>query len=189
MCFDFQLEGEIALADDKFLGYGAWFATGAGSEDFSETGVKLTYTQDINSWQYYASLIYKEQNNSLFDSGLEGLASLRYYFAESEQSSHSISAILSYDNGAEGFYGAIEYNNYIALNKDSYISLKTGISAASDYYERDGLNDLYARLSYTYNLTKQVSLTPYIGTSIQLDGDNEENSNFLFGGLWFEVSF
>ena len=184
---DFQLEGEVALADDKFLGYGAWYATATGDGDFSETGVKLNYTQDAGDWHYYLSLNYRSQHNSIFDSGLDFTAKLSYFFSESERHSHQLSLLASYDTGAEGYYAALEYVNYTAMGDNAYFSFKTGVSAVSEYYTRDGANDVYGRLSYTYNVTQQVSISPFVGFSYQLDDQNGSDS--AFGGLWFEVSF
>lgn len=184
---DFQLEGEVTLDDNLYLGYGAWYAGETGDGNFSETGAKLSLTQIFNAWQWKNSITYRELRNSTFDSGIDLQSKVTYFLAESANNSHAISALASYDSGADGIYGAVEYSYYQALDRSSYISFNLGVSATHDYYGRNGGNDVYSKLSYTYNATKQVSLTPFIGTSLQLDDKN--GSDHLFGGLWFEVSF
>ena len=184
---DFQLEGEATLSDGLYLGYGAWYATSTGKDDFSETGTKLTLSYHLDSWQWNNKVIYRDLNQSVFSSGLELTSELSYFFSESARHSHALKGLVSYDTGADGFYGAIEYATYQALNEDAFFAFQLGVSATSDYYGVDGANDLYSRLSFTYNLTQQVSLTPFVFTSIDLEDNGRSDS--LGAGLWFEMSF
>jgi len=49
------------------------------------------------------------------------------------------------------------------------------------------VNDFHTRLTYTYAISDQVSFTPFIGSSIQIE--DKDNHDLLYGGLWFEVIF
>lgn len=184
---DFQLEGEATVGDGLYLGYGAWYATSTGRDDFSETGTKLSLSYQLDSWLWTNKIIYRDLNQSVFTSGLELTSELSYSFSESARHSHAFKGIFSYDTGADGLYGAIEYATYQALNDDAFFAFQLGVSATSDYYGVDGANDLYSKLSFTYNLTQQVSLTPFVFTSIDLESNDRSDS--LGAGLWFEVSF
>lgn len=184
---EFQISGEVSLSNNTFLGIGAWHATGSGDADFSDSGVKLSLTHELGAWQYKGTVAYHDYQDTFLESGVVIDNQLSFFFGESVKTSNKITGIVSFDTGADGFYGALEYGSHYALNDDSFFSFKLGVSALSDYYSLNGLNDAYSRLSYTYNLTKQVSVSPYIGASIQLDDAFEQDS--LHGGLWFEVSF
>lgn len=190
--FDFQLEGEVTLSENLYLGYGAWYATETSRGNFSETGAKLSLLKDMENYQWFSSVSYRELSNSVFDSGVEVTTGLDYLFSDKAMGemntlSQKVGLLASYDSGADGWYAAFEYNAYQTFGENAYVSFKAGVSATSDYYNRDGLNDFYSRVSYTYNLTKQVSLTPFAGASLQLDDKN--GKDFLYGGVWFEVSF
>ena len=187
--FDFQVSGEAMIRDNVSIGYSAWYATETSSGDFSETGFKLSTTTDLGNSQWSNSLTYRSLSNSALESGVDFTTKYSRLLATGtdDNSSHTISFIGSYDTGAQGWYGAVEYGHYKPLDKNSYLSFKTGVSLTENYYDRSGFNDLYARISYTYHLTKQVSISPFLGTSLQLDTNN--GSDHLYGGLWFEVSF
>ena len=72
------------------------------------------------------------------------------------------------------------------MSEKSFISTLAGISIIDDYYDRDGLNDAFGRISYTYKVAHNVSLTPFLGISLGLD---EPDESTVFGGVWFEVTF
>jgi len=184
---DFQLEGEVTLKDGYYLGYGAWYGTGTGSDDFSETGLKISLTYDIDEWQWYNSIKYRDLNESEFDSGVEFTSQLTYFLSESAKHSREISGIVSYDSGAEGLYGAVEFVTYQAVSDDAFITFKTGASFTDDYYQTSGANDIYSRISFTYNISKQVSVTPFAFGSLNLANDGR--SDYIGAGLWFEMSF
>ena len=72
------------------------------------------------------------------------------------------------------------------LGEDAFVELLGGLSWADSYYDRSGLNDFHGRASLTYNVSSAVSLTPFVGWSVEIeDADGDE----LFGGLWFSVVF
>ena len=51
-----------------------------------------------------------------------------------------------------------------------------------------GDHDAYARLSWTLAVSDRIAFTPFVGTSLSLDSGGP-GSNYLWGGLWFEVNF
>jgi hypothetical protein len=67
------------------------------------------------------------------------------------------------------------------------VALKAGTSWVEDYYGRSGWNDVYGRASFTYAISKSVSVTPFVGFSLPADASPETER--LFGGVWFEVNF
>ena len=74
------------------------------------------------------------------------------------------------------------------LDENSFLSVLAGVGVLGDYYGRDGLGDFYTRVAYTYAVNKRISVTPFLGSSLQLDSD-PQGGDYLFGGLWFEVNF
>jgi len=183
---EFQLHGMLDYGDSKFLEYGLWHAGELGKGDLTETGILLNYIEQHGKWTYGVGGKYRHLEQSAFDSGLEANFLTRYEFSKDS----ILSGEVSYDTGAEGFYAKVEYDYYIDLSTRSYVSLNGGISFSADYYEEigqdddsNGFNDLFARATYTYNFTQQVSLSSFIGTSIL------EDSATLYAGVWFETSF
>ena len=92
--------------------------------------------------------------------------------------------IVEFDTGADGWYGAVEAGWSRPTGRDSFLRAHAGASAVSDFYGRSGMNDLYARLAWTYGFNRSVAITPFVGTSITLDS---AASTRLYAGLWFEV--
>ena len=184
---DFQFHGYFSYADDKHLEYGAWYAAEIGDGNYQESGIMMHYIEDVDHWSFGVGFNYRDISQDIYKSGFELNASVSYHF----NADQILLSELSYDTGAEGWYGKVQYNHYQKVNADSFLNLQVGISLSSGYYEaqafedqlNDGFNDLFAKVSYTYNLTKQVSISPFIGTSVQ------KNDATLYGGLWFETSF
>jgi len=179
---DVQLSTEISLGADQFIGITAWYTTAVSDGDFDQAGLKIAYIREFEDFTYELGVVGHSTSHEEFDSGVEGLTSLSYHFNENT----SVNALLTYDTGAEGFYSALSFKHFEDLNEDSFLTFRAGLSFVSDYYERDGVNDVFARLAYTYNINNYVAVTPYVGTSIQLIDDN---SDVVYGGLSFEVSF
>ena len=94
---------------------------------------------------------------------------------------------LNFDLGVDGiwFSSGLEWSTVIS--DDSFLVVQSGLSAVSSYLNRDGLNDFHTRISFTYTLSEQVSLTPFIGSSVQIA--DSAASDVFFGGFWFEVIF
>lgn len=187
---DFQIESEIAINDYVFLNVGAWYATATGDSDFDESAffaqLRLPQTDSLTVGlsATYRSVDQGEIFSASISDGVELGAFATWYF----NNNLSSTAGAYYDTGADGVYSNIEVNYSSELSDKSFFSLKSGVSAVSDYYGRDGFNDLYARASYTYNVSDTVSISPFVGTSILLDNDDNGHST-NYGGLWFEINF
>ncbi len=190
--FDFQLETEVTINDNTFLNLGAWYATETGEGDFNESAIyaRLRSTRS-DSLDLGISTTYRD-----VDQGSERILSTRirdgleigtfatWYFNDNLSSTAGV----YYDSGATGLYSNIELSYSQVISEKSFFSIKAGVSYVDGYYDRNGLNDAYARISVTYHISDTVSIAPFAGTSILLDNDDAgDDTNYL--GLWFEVSF
>jgi len=188
---DFQIEGEIALNNHTFLNVGAWYATETGNGKFDETAF-FTHLRFEHSEQLTLGLsaTYRSFSNStpplsvMFEDGVDAGAFATWNFCKD----FNATAGAYYDTGAEAWYGHLETRWSKVVSEKSFVTLKTGVSYVDDYYGRDGLNDVYSRLSFTYNISETVSLTPFVGGSALLDSD-DPGGDQAFGGVWFEVRF
>ena len=182
---DVQLEAEIALSDKFALNVGGWYGTETGEGDFEEAAgfLHLRYlaTEHLTLG---VSGTYRDFRSSFFRDGVDVGAFGTWHFCRD----FGITLGGNYDTGAEGWYGNLETRWSKPLSTKAFFSLKTGVSAVNDYYGRDGMNDAYARVSLTYNVSDTVSLTPFVGGSALLDQD-DIGDNSVFGGIWFEVRF
>lgn len=182
---DFQLEAEIALSDQFVLNIGGWYGTETGEGDFEEAAgfINLRYLPT----EYLTlgiSGTYRDFSDSFFQDGVDVGAFATWHFCRD----FGITLGGNYDTGAEGWYGNLETRWSKPLSTKAFFALKTGVSAVNDYYGRDGMNDAYARASFTYNVSDTVSLTPFVGGSALLDSD-DIGDNSVYGGIWFEVRF
>lgn len=186
---DFQLEGEVSLSNTLFLNYGGWYLTETDEGDYSELGFRLALTKNWDNWQLTGLTEYKDIDNSEFDSGFYLSSKLKYFFTQSESDkfTHSLSLEVAYDTGAEGFFTELEFTTFYTVNKDSYLQLDLAATALNNYYDASGARDFNARLTYTYQLTDQVSISPFTEISVALK-DRDDGSLFA-SGIWFEVSF
>ena len=188
--FDFQIEAEIAINDHTYLNVGGWYATETGRGDFDESAI-FTKLNFVKSDEFTIGLnaTYRDFSASAFESGVDFGIYGTYQFSKD----FGLTSGAYYDFGADAWYANLEGNWSKALSDKSYVSLKVGVSYVNDYYGRDGINDIYARLSFTYHISETVSVTPFIGTSILIEDDSTVpgilNDDTTFGGLWFVVRF
>ena len=188
---DFQIEAEITINNHTFVNVGAWYATETGSGDFDETALfaHLRFEKS-DKLTLGLSATYRTFSHStpplsvMFEDGVDIGAFTTWHFCKD----FSVTAGAYYDTGAEAWYGHAETNWSKAVSEKAYFALKTGVSYVDDYYGRDGMNDAYSRLSFTYHISETVSVTPYVGGSVLLD-DNDAGGDQAFGGIWFEVRF
>jgi len=182
---DFQLESEIALTDALILSAGGWYATEASGGDFSEAAGFLDLRYEWTRWALGVTATYHSFTHSFFQDGLDtGL-----FATWAPNDDFQLTAGAYYDDGPGGWYGKLEGNWSHPTGDKSFVALLGGLSWVDDYYLRSGMNDAYARLSWTYNFNDRVSVTPFLGTSISLDSGPASGSDYLWGGLWFEVNF
>lgn len=180
---DFQLEAEITLSDETSFHSGLSHLSESDG-DFSETsgyfGLSHSWSKKLT---LEAFLTYRDRSSSLLNSGLDLGFSTSYRINDDWAWRNE----LNFDFGEDALYLASELEWSKVLSDQSFITLEAGLSYVSNYLDRDGLNDLYSRLSYTFALSDQVSFTPFVGTSIQLE--DKDASDVAFGGIWFEVIF
>ncbi|MEJ6572698.1 MAG: hypothetical protein QNL01_07175 [Akkermansiaceae bacterium] len=188
---DFQIEAEIAINDNTFVNIGAWYATESGSGDFDETAffAHLRFEQS-EKLTLGLSATYRNFSHStpplsvIFEDGVDVGAFATWHFSKD----FNVTTGAYYDTGAEAWYGHVATRWSKEVSEKAYFSLKTGVSYVNDYYGRDGMNDVYSRLSFTYHISETVSVTPFVGGSVLLDND-DAGGDHAFGGVWFEVRF
>lgn len=182
---DFQVETELALNKDTSLNLGAWYATETGQGNFEEAAF-FTRLQFRKSDQLTIGLgaNYRTFDHPVFKDGFDLGAFASWKFTD------DLSATTGayYDTGADGWYGHVETQWSKPLTGSAFISIKTGVSYVDDYYGRDGINDAYGRLSLTYHISDNVSVTPFVGGSVLLDSD-DAGDDTAYGGVWFVVRF
>lgn len=181
---DFQLEAEIALSNEWFLRVGGWFGTETGSGDFEEGAGFLDLRYEAGQWALSLNTSYHAFSHSVFQDGVD--VGLEFTWFPHEDFHISLGGY--YDDGPGAWYGKLEGGWSQATGDDSFISFLAGTSWLDDYYGRDGWNDVYGRLSWTLAVSDSVSFTPFVGTSLSVDSGGP-GSNYLWGGLWFEVNF
>lgn len=179
---DFQVEAEVVLSQDSTVNFG--FAhLAASSSSFSETAGYLELTRIIDKkLSLGASLTYRDRHDSLLESGVDLGLFLSYAIDDQWMWRNE----LNYDFGEETFYFASEIEWSYVVSKDSFLALKSGVSAVSDFLGREGLNDFYSRITFTYALSDRVAVTPFLGSSVALDREGEDSA---YAGFWFEVNF
>lgn len=180
---DVQAEAEIALSDDVIANFGAWYTTAAGSGDFSEAAASTGIRREHGNLTLALDATWRTLDHSVYNDGLDIAPSIAWRLTDDLE----VAGGLAWDTGADGLYAFAETRWSHPLGTTSFVSADAGLSCVSDYYDRSGLNDLYARVSYTRILNRSVSITPFVGTSVPLQSDGETGR--LFGGLWFEVNF
>lgn len=180
---DFQLEAEVSLSDKSSVHLG--FSHLAESDgDFSETSAYLEFTHTLNqNFSVGTSLTYRDRDESVLESGFD----LGFFTSYSLNDDWKWRTELNFDFGESGIYLASELEWSYIVSEKSFLAIEGGVSVVSDYFNRDGFNDLYAKITYTYALSDQVALSPFLGTSIQLDDQDADDT--AYAGLWFEVIF
>ena len=180
---DFQAEAEIALSDDIITNFGGWYATATGSGGFDETAAFAGIRWEQELFTLGLEITWSGVDHSVFKDGWDFAPSLAWHLTEDLD----LAGAVAWNTGADGLYGAVEIRWSQPVRTFGFVSVDAGLSAVSDYYNRSGLNDAYARAAYTQVISRNVSITPFVGTSIPLQSDPETNR--LFGGIWFEVNF
>jgi hypothetical protein len=181
--FDFQLQSGIALNNEWSVDFGGSYATATGDGDNTEATLFADLKYETTQWSAGVSLTGRDYDHPILESGMEIAPSLTWHANEDLD----LTTGFAYDTGAEGLYGWLEAKWSKPVGDSAFVSLLGGTSFVSDYYDRDGWNDLYARASFTYAISKRVAVTPFVGVSIPMTSDGETNR--LFGGVWFEVNF
>jgi hypothetical protein len=180
---DFQMEAEVTLSDETWINLGlAHLAESDG--DFSETTAYFEMTHEwTKKFTTGASLAYRNRNASLLDSGFD-LGFFTSYAISNDWKWHNE---INFDFGESGIHLATEIEWSHVVSDKSFVTVEGGLSVVSDYLDRNGFNDLYARIAFTYAISDRVALTPFFGTSLQLT--DHTGDDVAYGGFWFEVIF
>ena len=180
---EFQIATEIAFGKDQTLGLGL-FDLSEGSGSFRQSGLYLDWGHTLSeNLQASLSLTAQAFQDSALESGTELGLTLDYTFTED----WSAETMLFWDLRSAGLYGASELSYSNVLSPKSFFSAAGGISYTASYFDRSGLNDVFARASYTYGLTDSLAWTPFLGLSVPLT--EERTQSRLFFGLNLEVFF
>ncbi len=179
---EFQLAGQLALSNSVAIDAGLYFDTATGDQDFSEAGTYIDFSKKIGDLTYIAKLALRDYEDAIFRSGADIGGAVNWKI----NNVFDLTSTLTYDTGAKGAFAEIKASAYKEISQDSFLVFKTGIGIAADYYERNGLHHLSAQLEYTYNISDNVSISPFIGSSIGL---HDDAVNSLSSGFYFAVSF
>lgn len=178
---DFQLQAEIALSNHWILNLGGWYAT--NSDKFTEPAEFAELRYETKEYASGITVTGMQPKHTVLGSG----ADFSPFFTWHATKDANLTAGIAYDTAAKGWYEYLEAGWTRPLNDSSFFSVLAGASTVQGYYNRNGGNDAYARLEYTYNINRAVSFTPFVGTSISLA--SQSGSDRFFGGAWFEVNF
>jgi hypothetical protein len=89
-----------------------------------------------------------------------------------------------------GHYAEFNLGKSIELKNWLSIEMAVGVSYGIDYYGSDGLNHAFATVNFPIGISETITLTPYVGGTLALEGlkDAGENDQFL-GGILLSVGF
>lgn len=178
---EFQVESEIALGDGYAIPLAAWTIAESGGE-FSETSLSAGLQKNWENFQVSAFIDYRLFENSIFRDGFDLGLEAKWFLGDH----WDLGVEARYNFGAEGSYYAFEGGYSKPLSEDFFIAVESGISATEGYFDRSGLNDFYGRVSLTYNVNSFLALSPFVGFSLGLDGNGDDQG---YTGLWVAVSF
>lgn len=183
---DAQIETEYTLQQDLTLVLGGWIASEL-SGDFSEIGGSIllehTLTELFTVGGGFQS--FNRDNGPIPDE-----QNLSLYFQFFPNQDWDLKLLASRDFEGNGWYSALEGGWSYRLSDDAFLSLKSGVSWVNNYNQRDGFNDFFGRISFTYLINNSVSVTPFAGWSVLFDDDEiNDETDRIYSGLWFEVVF
>lgn len=180
---DFQLQTEVALDNHWSVNGGGWYATETGDDDASETAGFIGVRYDDPRFSAGFDLTGRSVEHPILEDGID----LSPWFSWHANDDLDVTFGAAWDTGPGAPYAWLETKWSKPLGDNAFITLLGGTSWLDDYYGRSGWNDFYGRISLTYNVSKRVSVTPFVGVSIPLDANPETDR--LYGGVWFEVNF
>ena len=178
---DFQLQGEVALDNNLLVHLGGWYAS--NSDKFSESAEFAGIRYDNRSFALGTTLTARQPVRTVIRSGVD----VSPYATWHVNPDINVTLGAAYNSAATGWYQYLETEWTLPVDDSSYFGLLAGVSRVQRYYNRQGGNDIYARLEYTYNINRSISLTPFVGSSIALD--SHTGTDRYFGGAWFAVNF
>ncbi len=179
---EFQLAGQASLSDSETIDFGFYFDTATGDADFTETAAFIDFSKNIGDLTYTANLTLRDYANSSFKSGADIGGSVNWIYNDT----FDFTAQLSYDTGASGAYAEFKASAYKELSESSYLLFSSGLGLTASYYDSNGLHQLFAKLEYTYNISDNVSISPFLAANIGIDKEAQDSIN---AGIYFAVSF
>ncbi len=179
---DVQLQSEVTLNNEWTLGFGALQATASGSSAYEESRGFLQLYREHGALRYGWTAAYRDVQSDIWRDGWE----TGPYFSVALNDDVAAGMKMLYDHGAQGYYIEANLTWSYLLSEKSFLTFDGGAGVVADYYGRDGLHDLNARLAYTYNVAKNVSFSPFVGASL---GIHESAVDQIYSGIWFEVTF
>lgn len=179
---EFQLAAEVSLNNRDSFNLGLYYNTATGKGSFSETAAYLELARKINDDTLTFGILARHTANSSFKSGAE--FNLSYLHPLNDN--FELTGTLSYDTAAEGAFAEALGSYYKNFDDTSYLMVDLGLTATANYYDISGVNHLKAKISYTYNISDAVSVSPYLAAHLAL---NNQVDDHIHGGIYFAVSF
>lgn len=178
---DLQLQSNITLSESSSLNIALWQGAEV-SGDFQELGAVVGLTRSYDTFSFSGEVSYLGYESSIVSSGVEVSLGADYELKENIY----LYGSLGYHSGAESFIAQGGVSGSHRLTDDSFIEAKAELNLANSYFSREGIYDLTSRVSYTYNVSSFLSATPFLSSSIPLDGEADFD---LSAGMWLEVFF
>jgi hypothetical protein len=179
---DVQLQSEVSLNQEWSIGFGALHATASGSSSYEESRGFLQLYREHGALRYGWNAAYRDVESNIWRDGWE----TGPFISVALNDDVSAGMKLLYDHGAQGYYVEANLTWSYLVNDRSFITLDGGAGAVADYYGRDGVHDLNARIAFTYKVAENVSFSPFVGTSL---GIHEDAVDQIYSGIWLEVTF
>lgn len=180
---DFQLSTEIALDNTYLIGLSGWHVAESSGE-FSETSGELSLIHRSASLSLAGGVTVRDFDSAIVDSGAEIFLEADY----SHSADLSYTLRFAYDDAVQSALLAGSVNYSRVINESAYWGIKVGAVAADDFYGASGLVNLDARLSLTYLINSQLSITPFLAHSEGFGFESGDDST-TFGGVWLAISF
>lgn len=180
---DIQAQAEIALSNEWLLDLGGYYGTATGDGDFSEAAAFFDLRYETEKWTAAFGTTWRDYQDSFFEDGFDLAPSFTWHLTKD----WDLGSGIAYDTGDGGWHGHLEAKWSKPTSDNSFISTELGTSFTEDYYGSSGWHDVYSKVGWTYAFNRNVSVTPFVGTSIPMSSSPERNR--LFGGVWFEVNF
>lgn len=180
---EFQLQTEVVLDNQWAVTGGGWYATETGDGDASEAAAFVGVRYDDPSFSAGFDLTVRSLSHPVLEGGLD----LSPWVSWHATDDLDFTAGAAWDTGPGAPFVWLETTWSKPVGDDAFVTLLGGTSWLSDYYGRSGWNEVYGRVSLTYNISKRVSVTPFTGISLPVDANPEADR--LYAGVWFEVNF
>lgn len=179
---EFQLQAEFALSNESSLHFGLWHLAESDG-DFSGGSAYLELEHQVGEQLWIGgSLTYREFDESHLDDGADIGAFIRYR----PHDDWTLSGELCYDFATDGWYADTDLEWSHPLSGSAFLAISSGVSFVSNYYGDSSFHEWFSRVTLTYAISESISVTPFVGTSLSLDTERDDEA---YAGFWFEVIF